>query len=90
MVFALTPAAQRHLGLQFEKRQVKKAYLARLWGEMAEREGRVDLPLIVDWPNRPKQMVDPVNGSRAPGWARTALWLLGPLVPAMVVALRVL
>ena len=65
MVFALTPAAQRHLGLQFEKRQVKKAYLARLWGEMAAREGRVDLPLIVDWPNRPKQMVDPVNGRPA-------------------------
>lgn len=36
------------------------------------------------------RMVDPVNGSRAPGWAWTALWLLGPLVPAMVVALRVL
>ena len=65
MIFALTPAAQRHLGLQFEKRQVKKAYLAWLWGEMAEREGRVDLPLIVDWPNRPKQMVDPVNGRPA-------------------------
>ncbi len=65
MVFALTPAAQRHLGLQFEKRQVKKAYLARLWGEMADREGRVDLPLIVDWPNRPRQMVDPVNGRPA-------------------------
>lgn len=65
MVFALTPMAQRHLGLQFEHRQVKKAYLARLWGEMAAREGRVDLPLIVDWPNRPKQMVDPVNGRPA-------------------------
>ncbi|MBQ1203226.1 MAG: RNA pseudouridine synthase, partial [Loktanella sp.] len=47
MVFALTPHAQRHLGLQFENRQTKKTYVARVWGEMAERTGTVDLPLIV-------------------------------------------
>ena len=35
MVFALTPSAQRHLGLQFERRHVKKTYHARVWGEMA-------------------------------------------------------
>jgi tRNA pseudouridine32 synthase/23S rRNA pseudouridine746 synthase len=58
MIFALTPHAQRHLGLQFEKRQVKKTYVARVWGEMAEKTGTVDLPLIVDWPNRPRQKVD--------------------------------
>ena len=28
MVFALTAGAQRHLGLQFEKRQVQKSYVA--------------------------------------------------------------
>ncbi len=65
MIFALTPHAQRHLGLQFENRQTKKTYVARVWGEMAAREGTVDLPLIVDWPNRPRQMVDPVNGRAA-------------------------
>ena len=65
MVFALTPHAQRHLGLQFEKRQTKKAYQARLWGELAEKEGRVDLPLCVDWPNRPRQHVDHENGRPA-------------------------
>ena len=57
MVFALTPYAQRHLGLQFEKRQTRKTYVARVWGQMAEKSGTVDLPLIVDWPNRPRQMV---------------------------------
>ena len=57
MVFALTPHAQRHLGLQFEKRQTRKTYIARVWGEMAEKSGTVDLPLIVDWPNRPLQIV---------------------------------
>lgn len=57
MVFARTPHAQRHLGLQFEKRQTRKTYIARVAGQVSEREGRVDLPLIVDWPNRPRQMV---------------------------------
>jgi len=58
MVFALTSHAQRHLGLQFEKRQVKKTYVARVWGRVEEKTGTVDLPLIVDWPNRPRQKVD--------------------------------
>jgi tRNA pseudouridine32 synthase/23S rRNA pseudouridine746 synthase len=65
MIFALTPHAQRHLGLQFEKRQTKKTYVARVWGEIAEKTGTVDLPLIVDWPNRPKQMVDHETGKQA-------------------------
>ncbi|KGB81010.1 MAG: RluA family pseudouridine synthase [Pseudomonadota bacterium] len=65
MVFALTPNAQRHLGLQFEKRMVKKTYVAQVWGRLAPKTGTVDLPLIVDWPNRPKQMVDHENGRAA-------------------------
>lgn len=65
MIFALTPHAQRHLGLQFEKRQTKKTYVARVWGQMTEKTGTVDLPLIVDWPNRPRQMVDHENGRQA-------------------------
>ena len=65
MVFALTPHAQRHLGLQFEKRYTKKTYVARVWGEMTTKTGTIDLPLIVDWPNRPLQHVDHVNGKPA-------------------------
>ncbi|HDR27505.1 pseudouridine synthase, partial [Rhodovulum sp.] len=65
MIFALTPQAQRHLGLQFEKRQTKKTYVARLWGLLEPKTGTVDLPLIVDWPNRPLQMVDHANGKQA-------------------------
>ena len=57
MIFALTPHAQRHLGLQFEKRMTRKSYVARIWGVPDERAGLIDLPLIVDWPNRPRQMV---------------------------------
>ena len=65
MVFALTPHAQRRLGLQFEKRYTKKTYVARVWGEMTTKTGTIDLPLIVDWPNRPLQHVDHVNGKPA-------------------------
>ena len=65
MIFALTPHAQRHLGLQFEKRQTKKTYVARVWGQLTEKTGTVDLPLMVDWPNRPLQMVDHENGRSA-------------------------
>ena len=57
MVFGLTPHAQRHLGLQFEKRMTKKTYIARVWGVLTPKVGTVDLPLIVDWPNRPLQKV---------------------------------
>ena len=65
MIFALTPHAQRHLGLQFEKRQTKKTYVARVAGQIAEKTGTIDLPLIVDWPNRPKQKVDHETGKQA-------------------------
>ena len=39
--------------------------LARVLGQMMPDSGRVDLPIGVDWPNRPRQMVDPENGRAA-------------------------
>ena len=39
MVFALSPHAQRHLGLQFEKRHVKKTYVARVFGRAVAQDG---------------------------------------------------
>ncbi len=65
MIFALSPHAQRHLGLQFEHRQTKKTYVARVWGEVADASGTIDLPLAVDWPNRPLQKVDHDQGRPA-------------------------
>ncbi|WP_136683388.1 pseudouridine synthase [Falsirhodobacter xinxiangensis] len=65
MVFALTKSAQANLGQQFEKRTTRKIYAARLHGVLAEKEGRVDLPLIVDWPNRPRQHVNFDTGKPA-------------------------
>ena len=69
MVFARNKAAQRHLGMQFEKRMMKKVYVARVDGVIADDTGVVDLPLILDWPNRPLQIVDHDNGKPATtGW----------------------
>lgn len=65
MVFGLTPHAQRMLSKQFEERKTKKTYLARLAGRLEPKTGRVDLPLIVDWPNRPRQKVDHEEGKPA-------------------------
>ena len=65
MVFALTPHAQRHIGRQFEDRLTRKTYVARLWGHLDPVSGTVDLPLIVDWPNRPLQKVCHETGKPA-------------------------
>lgn len=65
IIFGLTPHAQRHLGLQFEKRQARKTYVARLAGLLTPKTGNVDLPLIVDWENRPRQKVCAETGKPA-------------------------
>lgn len=65
MVFAQTPHAQRALSMQFEQRQTKKSYVARVAGHLQPKTGTVDLPLIVDWPNRPRQMVCHETGKSA-------------------------
>ncbi|MEX0447103.1 bifunctional tRNA pseudouridine(32) synthase/23S rRNA pseudouridine(746) synthase RluA [Xenorhabdus sp. SGI246] len=57
MVVALTKAAERELKRQFREREPKKVYIARIWGKLEQEQGLVDLPLICDWPNRPKQKV---------------------------------
>ena len=65
MVFALTAHAQRHLGQQFETRKTRKTYIARVAGRLEPKTGSVDLPLIVDWPNRPLQKVCHETGKPA-------------------------
>lgn len=65
MVLARTPAAHRHLNRQFEQRQVNKGYEALVWGLPEHDEGEIDLPICVDWPNRPRKIIDHVNGKHA-------------------------
>lgn len=65
MVFAQTPHAQRHLGLQFEKRVIEKTYIASVSGTVFDDEGEINLPLIADWPNRPKQKICHETGKQS-------------------------
>ena len=65
MIFARNKLAQGFLGQEFEKRRAKKTYVARVRGTLAEDSGQIDMPLCTDWPNRPRQMVDYVNGRSA-------------------------
>lgn len=48
----------RHFSKLFRDRQVDKRYVAVVAGLVAAEAGEIDLPLIVDWPNRPRQKVD--------------------------------
>ena len=58
VVVARTRLAQRHLGWQFERRQIEKTYIARVAGRVAEDAGRIDLPLRYDPPTKPRHVVD--------------------------------
>lgn len=49
---------QRQFSRMFRERQVDKNYLAVVAGQVLQAEGEIDLPLICDWPNRPRQKVD--------------------------------
>ena len=71
LCFARTAEAQRRLNLSFEERRVGKRYCARVIGRL-EGEGEIDLPLIVDWENRPKSKVDHVHGKPSHTRWRTA------------------
>ncbi|MEN8815384.1 MAG: pseudouridine synthase [Nonlabens sp.] len=66
-VLVLTKSLKVHKKLQdqFEKRTVKKRYVALLDGNVKEDNGFINLALRVDLDNRPFQMVDPELGKSA-------------------------
>lgn len=57
LVFARGEASQRALSLAFAGRAVRKRYEAVVHGLVPQDQGVIDLPLITDWPRRPRQMV---------------------------------
>ncbi len=65
LLMALNKPAHVHISRQFEQRLTKKSYLARVYGIIKEERGEINLPLICDWPNRPKQKVDFEHGKKA-------------------------
>jgi tRNA pseudouridine32 synthase / 23S rRNA pseudouridine746 synthase len=62
MLFARGAAAQRSLSIAFAAREVHKRYVAVADGLVEQNSGEIDLPLMADWPNRPKQKWDREHG----------------------------
>lgn len=58
LVLARGPAVHRELSRAFRERAVHKRYIALVAGLLADDAGEIDLPLICDWPNRPRQKID--------------------------------
>ena len=67
VLFARTPEAQRNFGLQFERREVAKTYIAVVEGIVEADCGTVDFPLRKDMEQRlpPRHLVDCVRGKKA-------------------------
>jgi len=55
-------AAQKRLSHAFAQREVGKRYIAVVAGRMQGDCGVIELPLMVDWPNRPRRIVDHARG----------------------------
>ena len=65
MVLARGSASQRTLNAAFANRLVHKCYTAVVFGSLPDGYAQwqtLDLPIAVDWPNRPLRIVDPVHG----------------------------
>ena len=65
MVMARGPDAQRKLSAAFADRLVHKRYTALVRGILPPAYAdwqTIDLPISVDWPNRPLRIIDPVQG----------------------------
>ncbi|RPJ66125.1 RNA pseudouridine synthase [Alteromonas sediminis] len=65
MVLSRSKAAHQHLSYQFASRITQKRYYARLYGTPTSHSGVINIPLSVDYPNRPKQKVDWKSGKEA-------------------------
>jgi tRNA pseudouridine32 synthase / 23S rRNA pseudouridine746 synthase len=86
VVMALNKKAHAYIGIQFEKRQTRKSYVARVFGALSGERGHVDLPLATDWEHKPRQRVDFERGrpaqtdweviAREPGATRVRLFPL--------------
>ncbi len=52
----------RELSILFAHRQVKKRYIAVVAGKLEQESGEINLPLALDWPNRPLHQVNHDSG----------------------------
>lgn len=68
ILLARGAAAHRALSAQFANRVVEKTYIARVAGAVAGESGLIDAPLMADWPNRPRQKIDPAGKPSRTEW----------------------
>lgn len=64
MVFARTKETHRNLSIQFEKRQIKKQYIAVVGRNIRRNKGEIHLCFRLDPDNRPIQIYDPILGKK--------------------------
>ena len=62
LVLARSKEMHRQLSILFQERLVAKRYVAVVDGKPTPDDGEIDLPLFVDWPNRPLHKVDFIAG----------------------------
>ena len=65
IVLTKTKEANKILQSQFIKRTIKKRYVALLSGKLSKKQGVIKLPLRLDLDDRPRQLVDFMNGKKA-------------------------
>jgi len=65
LLVAKNEKTHKNLQKQFIERSIKKRYVAILDGELQVKNGLIDLPLRVDFNNRPRQLVCEAHGKSA-------------------------
>jgi len=62
ILLALNTAVHKQLSELFSSRKMNKKYIAVVDGQIDPVEGQIQQALICDWPNRPRQKIDHING----------------------------
>lgn len=65
MLLAIGLDMQRRLSRLFHDREVDKAYIALVDGEVKQKTGIIDIPMRGDPDNRPRQIIDYIDGKHA-------------------------
>lgn len=89
LVMARGLAVQRKLNDAFAERLIHKRYEAIVNGVIEATDGawqRIDLPILLDWPNRPRRIIDAQQGK--PSCTRWQLLATDPLHNTSRVALE--
>lgn len=65
MVYARNKKALTFIQQQFEKQKTRKVYECLVIGKLRGTQGCINLPICVDWPNRPLQKISHTDGRYA-------------------------